>query len=672
MAVDMAEAVKAARVFAGFHDRQKPDWLLTEMMRGNFGSTRLALYDYKPPALLEYSREINHESLSDYDTVILIGTSGAGKTATSLRLAAKDYTVLLVCDPKGNGGSTDMLHLIRFAEDLYVSSGKDTSEVERVVYQELSKLLWFRIRLLQECKSRYLDDFKAVHWTVAQLYPWDVFGSDVFSEFRTNETEQPQQMPSVQNYFKWLVLDEVQVLDSKLEGAFPSRQSSPPKDLDDMQGSLAGRSLLAPFVRTLQSLLVKKLLCGTGLSAASVADAVVSPIKLSTSTAVVGVTTCFDQGKVDDVLQQWGVLGGAEERSKACALFAGRPRQAAFLANEMLANNGRITGTAARDLRTLYMTALGKTHGLDPVNPRRGVFRIAGDDLFDVLQEAAIRFVLGYPGIVRTGGFFAVQHGICTLAPCDDGGSRKRQRQDECIIAEALVVQSFAEPMADIFDRTILKATSHSGVGFAVEDYLALRYDVLLNAVKAAATKGVEKFNIPCHRFVKDWRYLDAAYFVQIVERCSESGKEMEIMQLWLQQKRSGVIMPSTTHGADLILLAWDADMPLVTLVQSKSGVSDSTPAALLTLLLPYTEKRAKGMTVKSKLGKSWERFLVAHRCLVAYVVFKPLEGSKMRAVEWKNGRLVVIVNKNSWRELAGGLKLGIENLSKFKNSAPL
>jgi hypothetical protein len=326
---------------------------------------------------------------------------------------------------------------------------------------------------------------------------------------------------------------------------------------------------------------------------------------------------------------------------------------------------------AAAFLRDLYAHALGITNGLDPEDPRKNFVRKAGDDLLTVLQRAAIKFVLGHPGIVRVGGLFAVQHGICTLAPYEPGESplRKKQRYDgESIIAEPLVVQAFAQPLVVIFEKTILESENHSDVGYKVEDYLALRHDTLINAVKITAFKGAKEFNLPCESYAKEWSYRDIDYYVQIVERCDKTLEEIAILRYWLKLKRSGVIMPVTTHGADLILLAWAEDVPLVILVQSKSGASSSTPKALLSLTLPYTTDRAKGMAVTSSPGKEWETFLVDNRCLVAYMVFKPLEGSQAKPVGWEKDRLVVIVDRNSWHELASNLELGIKHLARFKD----
>ena len=663
---ELTAAVRDAQVYGSFRDRNKPDFLLTEMMRtlrGEPDSTELAMYQYQPSAdePITFSRQIKHDELLMYDTVILIGTSGAGKTATSLRLAAKEFTVLLVCDPKGNGGSSDLREIIAGAEKVYQESEKNVLLVEDYVLANLAKLLWFRMRMLKECRLRF-PELEPLHWAMAQLYPAQIFGSDVFQVFRHTSTEKLNALPALDGVFQWIVLDEVQVVDSKLSGAFRSKTP----------GKVARRSLLAPFTLHISPLRLKKLLCGTGLSASSVTETRVSPIKTSARTVVVGVSTSFDKETVDNVLERWGIPRGIgatiEERSNACALFTGRPRHVDYLASEIISSDGKIPGQAALRLKEYYTDALFKLRGKAPKAPGNRSKPDPGDDLFSLLRDAALDFVLGHQGVVLMGGLLAVQYGVCSLAPCNP---RKRQRYDgNSVIAEPLVIRAFAEPMVEVFERLLLKEKTDSGIGYALEDYLALRCDSILSAVRIAATKGTSELNLPCHNFARDWRYRGGEYFPQIVERFVGPGEEMTILQKWLDLKRSGVIMPVTDHGADLIVLAWSQDVPLVVLVQSKSGRAPSTPEALLTLQLPYTTNRTKDSVITSELGTKWEKFLTDRRMLVAQVVFKPLNGSQRKPVAWEKERLIIILDKNSCSELATGLRLGIENLSKFKDSS--
>ena len=54
----------------------------------------------------------------------------------------------------------------------------------------------------------------------------------------------------------------------------------------------------------------------------------------------------------------------------------------------------------------------------------------------------------------------------------------------------------------------------------------------------------------------------------------------------------------------------------------------------------------------------------------MAYVVFKPLEGSKGKTVSLAEdtGRLILVLDKKSWEEFASELRPGVENLKKFKD----
>ena len=110
------------------------------------------------------------------------------------------------------------------------------------------------------------QNFLPLHWTILQLYSKEVFKSDIFQQFLL--TEAPLDFDRDLGMMSMIILDEAQILDLKLEKMFPTRTKP-----DVM------RSLLSPVVQTLSEFPGQFIVRGTGLSAASVYDATISPIK---------------------------------------------------------------------------------------------------------------------------------------------------------------------------------------------------------------------------------------------------------------------------------------------------------------------------------------------------------------------------------------------------------
>lgn len=124
----LAESMRNAKVLGKFNDPSKPDFLLTEMFRENEEAKRFM-------ALKAEGNELTSSGYTNIDTfatVLAIGTSGAGKTLHSYRLAKKEYTMLFVCSTESNAGSGDVRRIIHDAVDLK-NNGKTPLEVSKFV-----------------------------------------------------------------------------------------------------------------------------------------------------------------------------------------------------------------------------------------------------------------------------------------------------------------------------------------------------------------------------------------------------------------------------------------------------------------------------------------------------------------------------------------------------------
>lgn len=157
----------------------------------------------------------------------------------------------------------------------------------------------------------------------------------------------------------------------------------------------------------------------------------------------------------------------------------------------------------------------------------------------------------------------------------------------------------------------------------------------------------------------------------RFAERCSEPGKEAVVLEKYLKLEKSIVIFTSEAMGPDLIILLWIDNVPLVILVHSKSGKTASAPQAILSLKQLYETNRKSGKASMNPLAQGFEEVIRKYGGRTALVLVKPMEGVLQQPVQVKrDGKLQVIVHKNSWNTLFPELKEGIENLRKFKRDA--
>jgi hypothetical protein len=658
-------SVRQAAVYGSFTKPTKPDFLLTEMQK-EIDYTTLCRFNIKEEVYQEISTAITDKVTARCKAIVLVGTSGSGKTLYSYQRACKEYSAMLVCDTKGNGGSLDLSitidDAIRKKED-----GQTVNEIKGYMTSQVKKMVFFRSALLNLCIERYGDSFLPVHWLMAQLYPKSLFGLDVFDKFSKLNVA-IEQATLFNDRIQLIVLDEAQIADNELVNFFPSKTKGEGK-----------RSLLSPIVQTISEFTGQMIVCGTGLSTASVYETSISPLKRGVATGIFGVTTFFSMDDIRNVLRKWGVT---EKLSQdVYETFIGRPRHAAFLASVIMMEGGYKEITVKEEIEEIvqqYVGMLKKTRGLSVNKPRRRVKTTFAEDLYYRLKKCALNSILGRDFAIAKGDATnALKLGVCALKQEKEtektnvktarviGSNVKRV---EFVVGEPLLVQALVKEARAEHEQLYLTGAD-SYVGDWFEDYLALCASDFGDCIRNAA----RSLDPVVKSFDKEWKFC-GSLLKRFAEQSFCADEEYKYLHEALKQKKSIVIFPCEAMGPDLIVLLWCKKQPLVILVQARSGKSASTPKAFLTLELLYCQNRKQvQLSAQGQGGNSnSQRFLKLlsnFKCLRALVVMKPLEGSLSPYVK-QNGSsiLEVIVNKDTWKESMPGLEEGIKNLAHFKN----
>ncbi|CAB4436577.1 unnamed protein product [Rhizophagus irregularis] len=204
--------------------------------------------------------------------LVLLGTSGSGKTRTCYELLCEDWGLYFIGARKGNGGSGDIeaieSYLWKYNKltDNFEDNRRHADHVVRCIV--LSRLL-----ILNECITKS-PTFNPQRWLLLQAYQ-NIFGSrynytdDLFQvlSFMLTDCTQSSLEDHIDTIYKKIsgsnvfpiVFDEAQSLQTVLNGKFRSRYNKEEE-----------RSLLSPIVQTLKkpTLLFSNhcvIPCGTGL-----------------------------------------------------------------------------------------------------------------------------------------------------------------------------------------------------------------------------------------------------------------------------------------------------------------------------------------------------------------------------------------------------------------------
>ncbi|KAH6568921.1 hypothetical protein BASA62_005192 [Batrachochytrium salamandrivorans] len=661
----------SAKVMGKFADPTQPDFLLTK----TFDDERIERVNdnlFRRLVIGDRGELVQEEEVvfNDKHVIMLVGTSGAGKTLYTYKLANKQITFLFVCNRQGNGGSDDMGVIIKEAVAKVENGHKIVADF---VEHSMLKALALRMRVYMECINTYGADFRPHHWAMAQLYPKQIFGSDIFKDFQ----EMAVDIGGIKRQTNFLqpshriVIDEAQVVDDKLPNFFPS----------DKKGELC-RSLLSPFIRVLVPLDPKLLICGTGLSAISVYETIASPVKEGVGEALIGISAYFTKDRVLQVLESWGIP--RTHAQKWAPIFVGRPRHSAFLATALVKDPAEQETDVELEIKATvsrYASSLRTMKDIDVGNPQRSSSSVGKATLFNAVWDAAFDWVLGKQGFLVEDAVVAVKYGVASLAEIDSKLC--------CVVREPLLLRAVLTNDPAMAFESYLKA-SDAEIGYQFEDYLGLRMPQLVEDISKLLNQQPGAVDAK-------WQFPSFDYTHKLGFR-AENGKEAEWLEKALESPTppATLCFPGTAMGPDLIVCAHDKDKPenrLVVLIQVKSGTA-STPDAFRSLELLYCENRnlapakdgkaEKVQTVedpttdgKEKPKKKFQttkglegskdvvdRLLEKHS--VVRLVIKPQAGSECGSIEgFGNFTNVVLDNRN--HSQFPSLKLGLERLKKFK-----
>jgi hypothetical protein len=186
---------------------------------------------------LDHRLNPNFALSSGNNVKLLIGLSGAGKTRSILELLFAEFGFYFVASTKSGIGSADL-------EKCIMLSKKSPSEVKKVI----GLLVFIRVKVLQWF---FESSRNPSHWLYAQLYPMEVFGTDLFEYLLDTLWSYECQIIKAKGYL--VVVDEAQdLLDNSTCHIWPELSQT--------------RPFLSPLIRFMKPLTEKFVLSGTGIN----------------------------------------------------------------------------------------------------------------------------------------------------------------------------------------------------------------------------------------------------------------------------------------------------------------------------------------------------------------------------------------------------------------------
>ena len=644
----------AKGVMGSFLDRTKPEYLLTGLKEPTMATLVALEVD---GTSVTSSRLANVSEFENWGCSILVGTSGVGKTRLMYEIAAKHWVALFTASRKGNGGSSELEQILKWAKEQRPSDpsaeGPSAFVIGNSVLRRTRLAVAFRVLLLEVAKEKYGEAFEPMHWAMMQLYPEVILGADPFFDFdflgqNVEEGEVLRASNSLPR-FKFVILDEAQEADKVLPDFFPGTRG-------------VKRSVLRPVVEALAET-HKVILCGTGLNVVDVYEVAGSPIKYGVGVRCFGLATLFDAKQVGAQLIKSGVAISAS--LDTCETFVGRGRHWAYLAQAALYQGKSPDDVCSKVTDAFiekYKSALSDLTMIPMDQPRRRSPSPAGlKDLRYLLREVALGYMLGGPNVVPPPNIAeALQIGVCAF--------QRLGNKTELVIAEPLVVRGFGNnPSAD-FEHFL--TGSHAQIGFEFELYLVANQEAFVTLVNASAKEVANKPG--GDKFQGTWALGKPDVDGRMAVRAQKDGDEPRILEEIIKRKSWCAVLPGNRMGPDLIFLMWDGEKWILVFVQSKSGGA-GTEEARRSLTQPYAgrSKNARGV-VPDDLKPASERLktlLAAPNARLVHVVVKPLTASKspeIAATRVENGILTVVVDKNSLGKLEA-LKNGFDSIRRFK-----
>jgi hypothetical protein len=287
---------------------------------------------------------------------------------------------------------------------------------------------------------------------------------------------------------------------------------------------------------------------------------------------------------------------------------------------------------------------IGSTKNISIKTAQKGSSVDGIASLHVLIWKAALNWVLGKKGdLYVEAQSSAVKFGVASLMHVD--------KKLHCVVREPLLLEALlGKDPAAAFESILHESPAQLGLDF--EDYLGLRMDRII----ADLSEAINKEKIVPPEFKREWEFKSPANTYRRGVR-AQDGEEVAWLRNELTSPSNLVCFPATRMGPDLIYCAYakeDPQLRLVVLIQAKTGVNESTPAAFRTLSMLYTEDRdkksphpANGLeTQKTEI----DEFLKT--CLVLHLVIKPKNSSRFKPIRMEDGVLKMVVDARNLASL--------------------
>jgi len=567
------ESVKSCDVKAFWGNLDEPDFLLTGLDNRVVELTDL-FWDPQRRRLSLTNRD-GLGGVNPLDPIVLISTSGSGKTRWIYERAYREFGGLYL------GFIADENCLNLFIRKLPKSI---TSAEEREVREGLEDRIsvFFTIQaLVLDHLRREIKNFQPRHWLAFLLGHRYIIGRDVFFDiflalekskisFSVAETK----VTIEQSGIRFIALDEAQELDNFLPNTFARRRDG------------AKRSILGPLADTLLLNNVQLVLAGTGLNIKSSIELLNSGLAKTDShfqrVRTFGIATMFDADNLRREIAVRGYLNGPIDEF-TLNYCTGRPRFGMRLASALLKNLNLV------DFRARLLESMAKD--IDRLSKHRVLLK-------ETIAAAKQWCLKGLGGITTENAELTLEYGLANLSSKRVRVSDSEQDDNEISDSSRHLVFHINEPLiADLlmsyWKEELVEVSTLSAVqlGTLLEEAVAFHAKDLVSAIVSMSP--------PAH-FKGEWKVPSHGGTMRsgISAKPGSEPAALKDMMQHLLSKGYGcsVVFPSTTLGADLVVLARDeaSGKCLLLFVQCKASLHATTPSAFKSLHLPYHENRKK------------------------------------------------------------------------------
>lgn len=575
----LAESVREARINKSWshHEPFRPNLLTSQLdvsivnlseLQWHESKKQFALLGNTEPgkALLDLSQHGSSRSM-------LVGPSGTGKTRFLFEQGYRAFGIILAPDAVDSWVPPAELyriltHRMSLPDDI-------VNDAYNSIVDEMNRILLTRIIVLERLLE-LVKGFEPRHWLAVQLYPRRILEFDPFLHLLSDASSVPSGRLTVTARFerspiRFVAIDGANVLDRFHRDKFRG-----PK-----QGTKY--SMLAPLLAPLVRLCTNIVLSGTELNVQTTFEVLASGVG-NAEPKLFGITTFLDPLSLSDYLQKRGINCPIDESD--LRLFSGRPVFGMHLASALIA--GYSLRHASYDASTGLGNALDKTKTImvfpDLAN---------SETLFGEVRRAAMGFALKGTGVVANLGHIAFERGLCAVDfKVIDGDS-----WGIFYIKEPLVVRALSHKFSSL-ELKDLTSEPPQQIGTVFEYFIVFNAQHVLSVLDSQMVRRV--LSSSEDRYSGPWLLARSCGDERIGQSCINGEEPRYLEEMLERAKHSGkgisMLFPGESFGADLVLVARreiDAQL-LMMVIQCKSCMTSSTPAAFLSLRLPYRQNRSE------------------------------------------------------------------------------